>query len=177
MVSSFLKNFLDHTQRRTTVGRNPLDEWSARRRDLYLTAHKKYAGQTSMPPTGFEPTISAGELPQAYALDEAATGTGLYINGGLLKDFLTKYLTWNTEFENFAMIFVFKKWNVILYFNISYRIILWFRAWKTYHIRLHVQYSIPEDERKMFETGRRHGDKKANQSRYRPGVAQRVPGS
>ena len=29
--------FLDHTQRRTTVGRTPLDEWSARRRDLYLT--------------------------------------------------------------------------------------------------------------------------------------------
>ena len=26
--------FLDHTQRRTTVGRTPLDEWSARRRDL-----------------------------------------------------------------------------------------------------------------------------------------------
>jgi len=35
-VSSFTK-FLDHTQRRTTVGRTPLDEWSARRRDLYLT--------------------------------------------------------------------------------------------------------------------------------------------
>ena len=26
--------FLDHTQRRTTVGRTPLDERSARRRDL-----------------------------------------------------------------------------------------------------------------------------------------------
>ena len=31
--------FLDHTQRRTTVGRTPLDEWSACRRDLYLTTH------------------------------------------------------------------------------------------------------------------------------------------
>jgi len=29
--------FLDHTQRRTTAGRTPLDEWSTRRRDLYLT--------------------------------------------------------------------------------------------------------------------------------------------
>jgi len=28
--------FLDHTQRRSTVGRTPLDEWSARRRGLYL---------------------------------------------------------------------------------------------------------------------------------------------
>jgi len=35
-ASSFTR-FLDHTQRRTTVGRTPLDEWSARRRDLYLT--------------------------------------------------------------------------------------------------------------------------------------------
>ena len=28
-----------------------------------------------MPPVGFEPTISAGEEPQTYALDRAATGT------------------------------------------------------------------------------------------------------
>jgi hypothetical protein len=31
--------FLDHTQRRTTVGRTPLDERSPRRKDLYLTTH------------------------------------------------------------------------------------------------------------------------------------------
>ena len=30
-----------------------------------------------MPPVGFEPTISAGERPKTYALDRAATGTGL----------------------------------------------------------------------------------------------------
>ena len=29
-----------------------------------------------MTPVGFEPTISAGERPQTYALDRAATGTG-----------------------------------------------------------------------------------------------------
>ena len=33
-----------------------------------------------MPPVGFEPTISAGERPQAYALDRTTAGTGyLYI--------------------------------------------------------------------------------------------------
>jgi len=32
-ASSFTR-FLDHTQRRTTVGRTPLDGWSARLRDL-----------------------------------------------------------------------------------------------------------------------------------------------
>ena len=30
------------------------------------------------PPVGFEPIISAGERPQTYALDRAATGTGEY---------------------------------------------------------------------------------------------------
>jgi hypothetical protein len=32
-----------------------------------------------MPSEGFEPTISAGERPQTYVLDRAATGTGTYI--------------------------------------------------------------------------------------------------
>ena len=55
--------FLDHTQRRSTVGRTPLDERSARRRDLYLTTHDTHNRQISMPPVGFEPKISAGERP------------------------------------------------------------------------------------------------------------------
>ena len=75
MASSFLM-FLDHTQRRSTVGRTPLDECSARRRDLYLTKHNAHNRQTSMPPVGFEPTISGGERPQTYALDRADIGTG-----------------------------------------------------------------------------------------------------
>jgi hypothetical protein len=37
-VSSFTR-FLDHTLRRTTVGRTLLKEWSALCRDLYLTKH------------------------------------------------------------------------------------------------------------------------------------------
>jgi hypothetical protein len=70
MVSSFLR-FLDHTQQRTTFGRTPLDEWSACRRDFSLTTHNTHNRQTSMLPVGFEPTISAGERPQTYALDRA----------------------------------------------------------------------------------------------------------
>ena len=46
--------FLDHTQRRTTVGRTPLDKRTASRRDLYLTTHNTNNRQTSMPPVGFE---------------------------------------------------------------------------------------------------------------------------
>jgi len=71
-ASSFMR-FLDHTQRRSTVGRTPLGEWSARRRVLYLTTHNTHNTHTSMPPVGFEPTISAGERSQTYALGRAAT--------------------------------------------------------------------------------------------------------
>ena len=60
--------FLYHTQRRSTVGRTPLDERSARRRDLYLTTHYTHNRQISMPPVGFEPKISAGERPAAARL-------------------------------------------------------------------------------------------------------------
>jgi len=75
MASSFTR-FLDHTQRRSTVGRTHLDEWSARRSDLYLTTHNTHNRQISMPPVGFEPTFSARERPQTYTLDRAATATG-----------------------------------------------------------------------------------------------------
>jgi len=74
--ASSVTRFLDHPQRRTTVGRTPLDEWSAHRRDLYLTTHNTHKRQTSMPPVGFEPIISAGKRSQAYALDRADNETG-----------------------------------------------------------------------------------------------------
>jgi hypothetical protein len=60
--------FLDHTRRRSTVGRTPLEERSARRRDLYLTTHDTHNRQISMPPVGVETMISAGERPQAAHL-------------------------------------------------------------------------------------------------------------
>jgi hypothetical protein len=76
MSSSFTRT-LDHTQRRRT----PLDERSARRRDLYLTTHNTHNRQISLPPppppVGFEPTILAGEPPQTYPLVRAATETGV----------------------------------------------------------------------------------------------------
>ena len=36
-----------------------------------------------MPPVGFEPALSAGERPQTYVLDRAATGTGYYFSSNL----------------------------------------------------------------------------------------------
>ena len=63
----------DHTQWHVTICRAPLDEWSARCRDLYLATHNTQKRQTSMPPAGFEPAIPASERPQTLALDRLAT--------------------------------------------------------------------------------------------------------
>jgi hypothetical protein len=65
------------TLRHTTLGRAPLDEWSARRRDLYLTTHNTHKRQTSMPPAGFETTIPGSERPQTHAVNRAAIGIGI----------------------------------------------------------------------------------------------------
>jgi hypothetical protein len=64
------------TLRHTTLGRSPLDERQARRRDLYLTPHNTHQRQPYMPPARFEPKILASERPQTDALDRAATGIG-----------------------------------------------------------------------------------------------------
>jgi hypothetical protein len=63
--------------RHITLGRTPLDEGLARRRDLYLTTRNTHNRQTSMPPAGFEATIPASERPQTHAFDRAATAIGL----------------------------------------------------------------------------------------------------
>jgi hypothetical protein len=55
-----------HSVGHTTLGRTPLEEWTARRRDLYLTTHNTYKRQTSMFPAGFEPSIPASERPQNH---------------------------------------------------------------------------------------------------------------
>ena len=62
------------TLRHTTLGRTPLEEWSARRRDLYLTTHSTHKGQTSMPAAGFECAIQANERPHTCV----ATGIGWF---------------------------------------------------------------------------------------------------
>jgi hypothetical protein len=64
------------TLRNTTLGRTPLNEWSARRRDLYLTKHNAHKRSTFIPPAEFEPSIPASERPQtARPLGSAEIGS------------------------------------------------------------------------------------------------------
>jgi len=48
--------------------------------------------QTDMPPVGFEPTISARELPQNYALDHAVTEFGQFSDLTVRKKEPPKYI-------------------------------------------------------------------------------------
>ena len=100
-IASSRTRFLDHTQGSAAVGRIPLDEWSIRRIDLYLTTHNTHNRQTSKPWVGFEPTISAGEQPKTYALDRAATGIGstrCYFNKSIMpEEKVQLYSTWGLK--------------------------------------------------------------------------------
>jgi hypothetical protein len=57
----FISEAFTITLRRTTVGRASLDEWSARRKHLYLTTHNTHKRQTFILRAGFKPTVSAGD--------------------------------------------------------------------------------------------------------------------
>jgi hypothetical protein len=66
-----------HTYTHTTVGRTPLDEWSVRRRELYLQKQNIHA------PVGIlslRPPPPQSDRPQTRALYRAATGIGLFID-------------------------------------------------------------------------------------------------
>jgi hypothetical protein len=61
-----------HSMTHTTLGRTPLYEGSARRRDLHLTTYNSNKRETAMPPAGFKPAILPSEPSQTHALDRAA---------------------------------------------------------------------------------------------------------
>ena len=80
------------TLRHTTHGRTPLDEWTARRKDLYLTTHNTHK-RYSCPRRNSNPQYQqASKRPQTHALDHAATGSS-FIPTGLLKFYAGIYCT------------------------------------------------------------------------------------
>jgi hypothetical protein len=66
------------TLRHTTLGRTSLDQWSSRRRDLYLTTNNTHKRQTLMPRRDSNLTL-ANERPQSHTLYRAASEIGLYL--------------------------------------------------------------------------------------------------
>ena len=95
-----------------TLGRTPLDEWSARRRDLYLTTHNTHKRYTSMHPAEFEPAIPVSERPQTHALDRPATGIGPLKLWNLSNTQLRCGMTQNTDGCGV-------NWRTVLKFNFT----------------------------------------------------------
>jgi hypothetical protein len=93
IIEAWLSHFI---VRHTTIGRAPLDEWSASRRDLYLTTHNTHKTQTSMTPAGFKHEIPASARPQTHALDRAATGIGCLFHY-VLKRAATLSFLWKVD--------------------------------------------------------------------------------
>jgi hypothetical protein len=52
-----LRDFAITLFEHTTLGSTPLEEWSARRRDFYLTTHNAPKRETAMPTSGYESII------------------------------------------------------------------------------------------------------------------------
>jgi hypothetical protein len=87
--------------RHITLGVNPLDEWSARRRDLYLITNNTDKRQTYKFPAGFGHGIPPSERPQTHVLDRAATGIGIYkcITSLTLAHFSNVYASYLTSLQ------------------------------------------------------------------------------
>ena len=83
------------TLRHTTFVSTPLDEWSARRRDFYLTTHNTHKRQAFMPAAGFEPAIPANERSYTHALDRAVN-----VNDRSIVDYISRLrkLLWNVAY-------------------------------------------------------------------------------
>jgi len=58
------------THGHNTLGRIPLDEWSARCRGIWLTTHNTHKRQAYMPTAEFESAIPESERSQIHALHE-----------------------------------------------------------------------------------------------------------
>ena len=57
----------DHTQRHTNIlGRNPLDEGSARRKDLYLTTHISHKSKISVNTGGIQTAAEPRLRPHSH---------------------------------------------------------------------------------------------------------------
>jgi len=63
----------------TTLCRTPLDEWSARRRNLYFTTHNSHKRQNSMPPARLKHPIPASERLQIHVLDRAVLESAIVV--------------------------------------------------------------------------------------------------
>jgi hypothetical protein len=71
---------LQHAVIHAAFAKHPLDEWSAWRRDLYLTTHNNHKREIPIPPAGFESPIPESERQQTHVLEGVATIIRIILN-------------------------------------------------------------------------------------------------
>ena len=70
-----------------------------------------------MPPVGFEPKTPAGERPQTYALERAATGTGIYrvfnlkVDRSLSREYFTSDAVYNGSVGMTLYYYMCRSWQ------------------------------------------------------------------
>jgi len=69
-----------HPVRHASLGRTPLDEWSVRRRDLYLTTHNTHTSQKSMPSGGIRTHNHSRRAAADLRLTARPLGSALYLS-------------------------------------------------------------------------------------------------
>ena len=102
-----------HSIRHTTLGRIPLDKWSARRIDLHLITHNTHKRWISMTPAGSEPAIPVSERTQTHALNRAVTVIGterrysyIFHYCSSLSRFYYLYMSRYIKFSNYELTYV-----------------------------------------------------------------------
>ena len=100
----------------TTCCRTLLREWSARRRDLYLTTHNTHKRQTSMPPAGFESTNPERQRQQTHT-SHPVTTTVTIIN----KKFSVE---WGTQLTNFDVLLTLHLSKILVYNQLNAQILV-----------------------------------------------------
>jgi hypothetical protein len=70
----FIEALRSHLVRHITLGRTPLHEWSARRREFCLTEYNTQERETPVSMEGFVLATPASKRPQTHASDRVAIG-------------------------------------------------------------------------------------------------------
>jgi len=92
-----IEDSLSLSVRHTPLGMTPLDQWSARRRDLYLTKHNTHKRMTSIPRRDSNPQSQPVSGLQTHTLHCAATGYGVRgLNTYIYHNLLSQSAQWLT---------------------------------------------------------------------------------
>ena len=88
---------ITHTHTHKTLDRTPLDKWSARRRDLYLTSHKTHGRQASMPQRDSNPQSQQASGRKPTTRPPGSVWNCFEASENLIMSFFPRYIFYRTS--------------------------------------------------------------------------------